>query len=157
MHHLEPLGRGGAVKMFSQSTLIQSVTEVIVEQPLASPGSAKYPLHTCIISNIWYCTKFLSFRRCNFYAGMISAKINFQQSLFNLQELDSKKKKKKTANIPKKYSTKGPHSMFFYKMYLIGIKVCMFNQKIYTNPNWFSLVEICYLQDFCVWTKFSLF
>ena len=41
--HLPPLGRGGAVKIFSQ-TITELInlfmTKVFVEQPLASPGSA---------------------------------------------------------------------------------------------------------------------
>ena len=44
-HHLQPLGRGGTVKIFSQ-TMIDLMTEVFVEQPLVSPGFAYYILST---------------------------------------------------------------------------------------------------------------
>ena len=37
-YHLQPLGCGGAIEIFSQ-TITEWMTEVFVEQPLASPGS----------------------------------------------------------------------------------------------------------------------
>ena len=40
MHHLQPSGLGGAVKIFSQR-MNELITEVSVEQPLVLPGSAK--------------------------------------------------------------------------------------------------------------------
>ena len=41
---MQPLGRGGAVQIFSKTItelINQLITEVFVEQPLAPPGSAK--------------------------------------------------------------------------------------------------------------------
>ena len=58
--HLQPLGRGGAVKIFSQimtDLISQSVTEVFVEQPLATPGSANKTdksLFFILLSNKWF-------------------------------------------------------------------------------------------------------
>ena len=38
-HHLEPLGRGGAVKIFSQSTLNESISnKAVCRKALATPG-----------------------------------------------------------------------------------------------------------------------
>ena len=42
--YIYPFGRGGAVNMLEEKdrSLTEWITEVFVEQPLASPGSAKY-------------------------------------------------------------------------------------------------------------------
>ena len=51
-HHLQSLGRGGAVKIFSQrisESVNELITEVFVKQPLDSPGSANV-LIICVSS-----------------------------------------------------------------------------------------------------------
>ena len=43
-HHFKPFGRDSTVKIFElkDESINEWVTKVFVEQPLASPGSAKY-------------------------------------------------------------------------------------------------------------------
>ena len=53
----EPLGRGGAVKIFSQTItwlINEWITEVFVEQPPALPGCANYHIH--VLNRKLYCT-----------------------------------------------------------------------------------------------------